>query len=85
MHALFDALPASRQGAWASDSSALSAAVLQEIGAGDVVMIKGSNSIRMALIVDAMRNQFSGSPCRTGLRIIPCSFSWPTIPRISVR
>ena len=62
MHALFDALPSSRQGAWASDSNALSAAVLQEISAGDVVMIKGSNSIRMALIVDAMRNIFSAHP-----------------------
>ena len=58
MHALWDALPASRRGGYAEDSAALEAQVLPAIRAGDVVMVKGSLGSRMAPIVKALQRAF---------------------------
>ena len=58
MHALWQALPASRRGGYAEDSAALEAQVLPAIRAGDVVMVKGSLGSRMAPIVKALQRAY---------------------------
>jgi len=58
MHALWQALPASRRGGYAEDSAALEAQVLTAIRAGDVVMVKGSLGSRMAPIVKALERSY---------------------------
>ncbi|MEM7471363.1 MAG: UDP-N-acetylmuramoyl-tripeptide--D-alanyl-D-alanine ligase [Pseudomonadota bacterium] len=56
MKHLHAALPADRQGLWAETSAELAAQPSALAQAGDVVMAKGSLSMKMALIVDAIRN-----------------------------
>jgi UDP-N-acetylmuramoyl-tripeptide--D-alanyl-D-alanine ligase len=58
MRALWEALPASRSGGYAEDSTALEAQVLPAIRAGDVVMVKGSLGSRMASIVKALQRNY---------------------------
>jgi UDP-N-acetylmuramoyl-tripeptide--D-alanyl-D-alanine ligase len=58
MHALWQALPASRRGGYAEESAALEAQVLPAIRAGDVVMVKGSLGSRMAPIVKALQRAY---------------------------
>jgi UDP-N-acetylmuramoyl-tripeptide--D-alanyl-D-alanine ligase len=55
MQALWQALPASRRGGYAENSTALEAQVLPAIRAGDAVMVKGSLGSRMAPIVKALQ------------------------------
>ena len=55
MRALWRALPASRRGGYAEDSAALEPQVLSAVGAGDVVMVKGSLGSRMAPVVKALQ------------------------------
>jgi UDP-N-acetylmuramoyl-tripeptide--D-alanyl-D-alanine ligase len=55
MRALWRALPASRRGGYAEDSAALEPQVVSAVGAGDVVMVKGSLGSRMAPIVKALQ------------------------------
>ena len=62
MHALWQALPASRRGGYAEDSAALEAQVVPAIRAGDVVMVKGSNGSRMAPIVKALQRVYPQPP-----------------------
>ena len=54
MRALWDALPASRRGAWAESAVALAPDVQAAVRAGDAVMVKGSNGSRASLIVKAL-------------------------------
>jgi UDP-N-acetylmuramoyl-tripeptide--D-alanyl-D-alanine ligase len=58
MHALFDALPKTKQGGWFEHSRLLAASLSDAIHAGDAVMIKGSNGSRMREVVDALKNRF---------------------------
>jgi UDP-N-acetylmuramoyl-tripeptide--D-alanyl-D-alanine ligase len=58
MHALWQALPASRRGGYAETSTALEAQVLPAIRAGDAVMVKGSLGSRMAPIVKALQRAY---------------------------
>jgi len=58
MHALWEALPATRRGGYAEDSATLEAQVLPAIRAGDVVMVKGSLGSRMAPIVKALQRNY---------------------------
>ena len=58
MHSLWEALPASRRGGYAEDSSLLEPQVLPAIHAGDVVMVKGSLGSRMAPIVKALQRAY---------------------------
>jgi UDP-N-acetylmuramoyl-tripeptide--D-alanyl-D-alanine ligase len=62
MHALWQALPASRRGGYAEDSAALEAQVVLAIQAGDVVMVKGSLGSRMAPIVKALQRVYPHQP-----------------------
>jgi UDP-N-acetylmuramoyl-tripeptide--D-alanyl-D-alanine ligase len=55
MRALWDALPASRRGAWAETAAQLAPLVTAALQAGDTVLIKGSNGSRMSLILDALK------------------------------
>lgn len=65
MKHLFDALPQDKRGAWAEDSAALAPLVVHALRAGDVIMIKGSNSSRMARIVAAVKDTYE-DPRRAG-------------------
>ena len=62
MRLLFEALDASKQGAWAETSTKLVAPLLERLQSGDVVMIKGSRGTRMAPIVEAVRQRFGSDP-----------------------
>lgn len=52
--ALFDRLPAEKQGGWAADSAALAPLVAPVIRGGDAVLVKGSHGSRMRLVVDLL-------------------------------
>jgi UDP-N-acetylmuramoyl-tripeptide--D-alanyl-D-alanine ligase len=60
MENLFEALPRDRRGAYAAAAAELKDAVLKTVRPGDVVMVKGSNSIRMGAIVAALKQTFAG-------------------------
>jgi len=59
MRNLWDALPSSRRGSYASDSSALEPQVLEAVANGDAVMIKGSFGSKMAPIVKALQRKYA--------------------------
>ena len=61
MKALWDALPASRRGAYAETSNALLPHLLSAVKAGDTVLVKGSNGARMSVIVDALKAKNAGA------------------------
>jgi UDP-N-acetylmuramoyl-tripeptide--D-alanyl-D-alanine ligase len=58
MENLWEALPAERRGGYAPTAAELEPAVLAEIRAGDAIMIKGSNSVRMGRIVQALKHRY---------------------------
>ena len=58
MKNLFGALPRERQGAYAGTSAEIEDAVSGAVRAGDVVMVKGSNGIRMGRIVKALNDRY---------------------------
>ena len=55
MRDLHDALPPDRRGAHADDADAMAAPLRAAIGPGDAVLVKGSLSMRMATLVEALR------------------------------
>jgi len=55
MKALWDALPASRRGAYAENSAALAPRLLAALQPGDTVLVKGSFGSKMALIIEALK------------------------------
>ncbi len=57
MKHLYNALPRDMQGCWSETSAGLRAALVDEIHAGDVVMIKGSNGSRMGPLVEALKEK----------------------------
>ena len=67
MRHLVEALPASRIGAHAQAAVDVVDAVVRAVGPGDAVMIKGSNSIRMALVVTALKERFGPGAARRAL------------------
>jgi len=64
MRHLFDALPAALRGAHADDSTALAPLVAAAIHAGDIVTVKGSNSMAMVKVVTALRTLSSAHAAR---------------------
>jgi UDP-N-acetylmuramoyl-tripeptide--D-alanyl-D-alanine ligase len=58
MRGLYEALPAKRRGAYAKTSEQLAPLLTKGVGAGDVVMIKGSFGSRMAPLVEALQRHF---------------------------
>ena len=55
MKSLWDALPTSRRGAYGVVSSDISAQIAGDVRDGDVLLVKGSNGSRMAVIIDALK------------------------------
>jgi UDP-N-acetylmuramoyl-tripeptide--D-alanyl-D-alanine ligase len=51
MKSLFEALPPARRGAWAATAEELLPALVEALGPGDVVMIKGSHASRASALV----------------------------------
>ena len=58
MRHLSERLPSGRCAAWTPTSAELISPVLQTVRANDAVMIKGSLSTKMALVVDALKKQY---------------------------
>lgn len=58
MRGLYDSLPPSLRGAYATNSAGLEALVLDDIHAGDVVTVKGSLGSRMGPLVKAIFGRF---------------------------
>ncbi|WP_299790010.1 UDP-N-acetylmuramoyl-tripeptide--D-alanyl-D-alanine ligase [uncultured Marivita sp.] len=61
MRHLHDALPEERRGLWFETSDDMAARLPRQLDAGDVVMVKGSLSMRLARVVDAIRNMSQGN------------------------
>jgi UDP-N-acetylmuramoyl-tripeptide--D-alanyl-D-alanine ligase len=55
MKALHDVLPKGRRGHWVETAAELIPRAAQLVDAGDIVLVKGSKSIRVSLLVDALR------------------------------
>ena len=62
MRHLFRALPAEKQGLWAESSSDMTMVLGDKFQPGDVVLVKGSLSMGMARIVDALRKMGHAAP-----------------------
>jgi UDP-N-acetylmuramoyl-tripeptide--D-alanyl-D-alanine ligase len=58
MGSLYEALPASRRGAYAKTSEELGPKLLEAVGPGDAIMVKGSLGSRMAPLVEALKQRF---------------------------
>jgi len=64
MKHLHEALPEARRGAWRANAAELTPIVVEAIGAGDVVVVKGSNGSRMGPVVATLRQRFAPEPAR---------------------
>ena len=53
--ALWNALPLARRGEWHTEAAALVERAPHLVDAGDVVLVKGSKSIKVSMVVDALR------------------------------
>lgn len=62
MKALHAALPTDKRGIWAETSAELAQQVPELLQAGDIVLAKGSLSMQLARIVDAIRKMGQGGP-----------------------
>jgi UDP-N-acetylmuramoyl-tripeptide--D-alanyl-D-alanine ligase len=62
MRALDDALPPERRGGWFADAPACAEKLRRAVDAGDVVMVKGSNGLRMGRIVDTLKGLGAARP-----------------------
>jgi UDP-N-acetylmuramoyl-tripeptide--D-alanyl-D-alanine ligase len=58
MGSLFEALPTSRRGAYAKTAEELLPRLLDAVGPGDAIMVKGSLGSRMAPLVEALKRRF---------------------------
>jgi UDP-N-acetylmuramyl pentapeptide synthase len=59
MKFLWEALPPDRRAVYAETAAELESALVQDIGPGDVVMIKGSNGSRMGPLVESLKRRFA--------------------------
>jgi UDP-N-acetylmuramoyl-tripeptide--D-alanyl-D-alanine ligase len=55
MRALHDALPRDKRGHWVETAAELLPRAAHLVDAGDIVLVKGSKSIKVSLVVDALR------------------------------
>jgi UDP-N-acetylmuramoyl-tripeptide--D-alanyl-D-alanine ligase len=58
MGSLYEALPTSRRGAYAKTSEELGPKLLEAVGPGDAIMVKGSLGSRMGPLVEALKRRF---------------------------
>ncbi|MEA1831976.1 UDP-N-acetylmuramoylalanyl-D-glutamyl-2,6-diaminopimelate--D-alanyl-D-alanine ligase [Methylobacterium durans] len=66
MRHLFEALPVGRRGVACATSTDLVEPLLGALRPGDAVMVKGSNSIRMGRIVEALKARYAIDPAQRG-------------------
>ncbi len=64
MRGLHDGLPPAMRGAWTATSGAMVDPLLRAVGAGDLVLVKGSLGTRMAPLVEALRGLDVTAPPR---------------------
>jgi len=62
MRALWDALPQAQRAAYAESAAELTPILYDELAAGDVVMVKGSNASRMGPLAEALKAHFAPAP-----------------------
>jgi UDP-N-acetylmuramoyl-tripeptide--D-alanyl-D-alanine ligase len=62
MKFLWDALPPTRRGGYAQTAAALAPQVVQAVGPGDVVMVKGSNGSKASAVAQALAALDSADP-----------------------
>ena len=62
MRNLYDALPQALRGGYVPDSASLAPLVAQVIRADDVVTVKGSNSLKLSLVIDALKSLNVATP-----------------------
>ncbi len=62
MRALYDALPEHRRGDWRETSAEMVRGMGARLRSGDVVLVKGSLSMKLALIVDSIRKMGHPAP-----------------------
>ena len=62
MHHLWQALPQARRGLWQPTAQSLATRVAELVRDGDIVLVKGSKSSRIALVVDAIRAARQSAP-----------------------
>lgn len=62
MKSLHRALPPEKRGAWAETSAEMAEGIRHRLDSGDVVMAKGSLSMGLARVVDAIRKMGHGQP-----------------------
>ncbi|ETX13051.1 UDP-N-acetylmuramoyl-tripeptide--D-alanyl-D-alanine ligase [Roseivivax halodurans JCM 10272] len=55
MRNLYEALPPERRGRWTETSAEMAEGLRRDLDAGDVVLVKGSNYMRLGRLVDAIR------------------------------
>ncbi len=55
MRALYDALPAEKQGGWFETSDQAAAVIEADVAGGDTLLVKGSLYMKMVKVVDALR------------------------------
>lgn len=60
MRALWEALPRAQRGLWTEDAASLALKVHGVIDAGDVLLVKGSKSSNVSVVVDALRKSGRG-------------------------
>lgn len=61
MKGLYDALPQARRAEWQSDAESLADTLVEAVGAGDVIMVKGSNGSRMGPLVAALQEKYGAA------------------------
>jgi UDP-N-acetylmuramyl pentapeptide synthase len=59
MGSLYQALPAGRRGAYAKTAVELAPMLMEAVGPGDVIMVKGSLGSRMAPLIEALKRRFA--------------------------
>jgi len=62
MQTLYQTLPEHRRGDWAETSAQMAKGMAARLRSGDVVLVKGSLSMKLALIVDAIRKMGHAPP-----------------------
>ncbi len=61
MAALWEVLPSDRRAVYSQAATELGSVIARDLGPGDVVMVKGSNGIQMATIVEALKRRFAAA------------------------